>query len=215
VTVEAIAGGSLGSVNFAADLAAKALFPLGAALDGFLAASLGPLQANLQAQLNAQLSTSVAIGLQIGDPLAGIKAALAAVGTLAASLQASLAFPISFDIGIQLSATLKLIAELEVQLGLLNIAIDLLLKIKIPALEAAANILAELNAGSVILVELDGTSLATLGGEIQTKFNSSLVFPTVGPPTVTISPTTPAFGYILITALPATKGSLDFVLRGI
>jgi hypothetical protein len=210
MAVTEIAGGTLGSINFTAQAAVGFLNPFGAQVDAFFGATLGPLQADLTAQLNASLAAAASISISIGNPLANLQAALAAVGQLQAAITAALALPpINIAASGQLSATLALAAALEAKLGLLDIAVKALLAIKIPAVELAANAVAELGAGPAILLEFTGGTLSAHGTAIQALFNSGL---SLGGG---ITPGDTAFGYILVTKAPVAKSGLDFVLRGI
>jgi hypothetical protein len=208
-----LAGGTVGEVNFGLAAAVGFLNPLGAQLDAFLAATLGPLTADLQAQYSATLQAQASIALSIGDPFAALTLALAAVGQLQAAIQAALAFPpITIAASGQLSATAALAGALQLKLGLLDAAISAMIAIKIPALQAAANLGAQLSAGPIVLMEVDALTLAAAGAEIQTAFSTG-VGGSVLPPGDEILPGDgPVTAFILVTKNPVAAAALSAVL---
>lgn len=212
--VTELVGGTVGEVNVGLAASLGFLNPLGAQLDAFLAVNLGPLQADLAAQLDAALALTASITLEITDPLAAIRAALQAVLELQAALTAALALPpINVDIGADLSVAASLVAALEVKLGLLNVAIDAMLAIKIPALQLAGNLNAALSAGPIILAELNGQTLAEYCDDMAVN---GLEYPDGSPlppsDPLRIEPYQSCFGYLLITKDPAAFAALGLVL---
>jgi hypothetical protein len=208
-----IAGGTLGSLNFAAAAVVGTLLPLCAELDAFIGISLGPITADLQAQFHASLDFSLNASLGISNPFLSIQLALSAIAQLQAALQASLALPtITIGINANITAAASLAAALEIKLGLLNAAVKALLVLKIGAVELAGIVSAKLSAGPAVLVEFGSAGTSTLamnGADINTLFASGL---SLGGG---ISPFDTSFGYILVTKAPAAKAGLDFILRGI
>lgn len=211
--ISEIAGGTLGTLNFGAAAAVASLLPLCAELDAFIGVQIGPLTADVTAQFQASLDFSVNAALSISNPFAAIQAVLAAVIQLQGSLQAALALPsISIGVDANITAAATLAGALEIKLGLLNAAVSALLALKIGAVELAGQISGSLSAGPAILLEfgaLGGSTLATAGADIATKFASGL---SLGGG---INPFDISFGYILVTKAPAAKAGLDFILRGI
>jgi hypothetical protein len=208
-----IAGGTLGSLNFAAAAVVGSLLPLCAEIDAFIGINIGPLTADLQAQFHASLDFSLNATIGISNPFLSVQLALSAIVQLQAALQAALVLP-SITIGINagITAAASLAAALEIKLGLLNAAVKALLVLKIGSVELAGLVAARLSAGPAVLVEFGGAGASTLamnGADINTLFASGL---SLGGG---ISPFDTSFGYILVTKAPAAKAGLDFILRGI
>lgn len=208
-----IAGGTVGEVNPALTLAAGFLNPLGAQIDAFLAATLGPLQADISAQLNANLQVQASLGLSIGNPFLSLQLALSAIGQLQAAIQAALAFPpITIEANAQLSATAALAGALSAKLGLLDVAVQAILKIKIPALQAAANINANLSAGPIVLMEATSPTLSGAGADIQSAFNVGVGGAVLPPPDVIGPSDGPITTFLMITKDPGAAAALTAVL---
>ena len=156
--------------------AAGLVVPLSAQLDALLAVGLGPFQAELQAQFNAALAATATLTLQIGDPLAALKLAISALGQLQAALQAALSLPpINLSLSAELGASAALVGALSARLGLLSVAIQAALQIKLGALNAIASIQANLTAGPVVGVAIAGESWAANGAKIASLFNGNTV----------------------------------------
>lgn len=208
-----LTGGTVGEVNPALALAAGFLNPLGAQIDAFLAAALGPLQADIQAQLNANLQVQASLGLSIGNPLLSLQLALAAVGQLQAAIQAALVFPpITIEASGQLSATAALAGALQIKLGLLDIAVQAMLRIKVPALEAAASISSNLSAGPIVLMEATNSTLAGVGSEIQSAFNSPVGTDVLSPGDEINPGEGPVTVFMMVTKDPGASAALTAVL---
>lgn len=210
-----VAGGTLGEINFAATAAIGFLNPLALQIDAFIGVSLGPLQADLSAQLSGALSAAASLSLNVSNPILSLQIALSALAQLQVMLAAaiaagaSLALP-SVSVGFSLSATLSLALALEVKLGLLDIAIKALLRIKIPAIAFVANASLALSAGPAILVEFEGATLADAGTEIASLFAAGVSYNGD-----TINPTDPVFGYVLVTKDSVAKAGMDYVFQGL
>jgi len=203
-----IKGGGLGDVNFAADAAVGFLNPLGAQIDGFLAAAIGPLTASLTASMNASASLSVSLAFSVSDPLAAIKLALEAVVQLQASLQVALALP-PISMGFDASSSASLAASLQATLGILDIAVNALLQIKIPALYLAARVVAALETPGASLVKMSSDTLANTGVALQGLFGQGL-------PQAHVVPLDLIVGYaVVVKDAPGVEASLDFIFRGL
>ena len=201
--------GTLGSFNVGLAAAVGFLVPLGVQLDALIAIGLGPFQVDLSARLNAALAAQAGLALTIGNPLASLQALLSAVAGLQAALQAALAFSLNFDI--QLSANLSVMASLSgtlaITLGGLNLAIRLALQIKIPALRAAAELAASLNAGPAFAFTYNG-QLSTVGSEINALYGGGLV-----DGSNTIDPTDDVYGVTILSSVPSVQTALQGIIQ--
>lgn len=163
--------------NVGAAAAVGFLNPLAAQIDALLALGIGPFQLALNAQFNAALGLQAQLALTISIGSFGIaaqlKGAIAALAQLQAALAASLSLgipPISIGLSAELSATAALGASLKLQLGGLQILIQAALAIKIPAIQAAANLSAALAVGPFFAISFSGDNLQSvsnwLSGEV-------------------------------------------------
>jgi len=159
---------SLGQFNVGLAVALGFLNPLAIRLDALIAVGIGPFEALLAAQLNASLAAQATLAVQF-DPT--INAQLLANALV--QLQAALGLP-TIGVTAQLNIVADLSATLAIQLGGLQLAIEAVLAIKIPALALAAELQASLGA-TVFGFSFDGDTLATTGADISTLFNSGLV----------------------------------------
>lgn len=176
MAIYALRIGTLGDFNVALVAAAGLVVPLSAQLDALLAAGLGPFQAELQAQFNAALAAQATLALEITDPLAALKAALAALAQLQAALSAALTLPpINLSLSAELGATAALIGALSARLGLLRVAIEAALRIKLGALQAVAGIQANLSVGPIIAIAITGESWAANASKLASLLNGGTV----------------------------------------
>lgn len=178
--------GTLLDFNKSGALAMGVINPLAMQLDAALFGSigLGALQANFQAQLTAALKASLDIGLNISNPYIGFQLALAGIAQLSAQITAALsgALPVvSLDVTGQLAANAALIASLEVQIGGLQALIDGMLKLKLPAVQLAADFAVALALGPVSVLAWEGEDMSVVKSRIDTIDNGSpLIGPTYG-----------------------------------
>jgi len=195
-------------LNVGLAAAAGFLNPLGAQIDAMLSAGLGPLQFDLGVQFDAALSLQATLSIQVGNPLAALQAAIAAVAQLQVALQAALSLPaITVSIGAELGASAALGAALAVKLGALELLIAAALNIKIPAIKFAAEMAANLSAGPLILARFGGQptdTLASSGADIASTFGSQLSIDGV-----TIDPSDPVLGIILVAGTPSVGASFN------
>lgn len=211
-TVDEVVGGTLGEINLGASAAVGFLFPLSAQLDAMLGLALGPLQVDLGLQLNAALGLQATLALNFGNPLAALQAALAAVAQLQAALTAALSLPpVQLTLGAELGASAALAGALAAKLGVINVAVQAALRVKIPAVKSAASIAAALGAGPAMVLSFDGisdgTNLAAVGSLIQSKFAAGLSVDSVD-----ISPAEPVSGIIILTTGASVYGSLGVII---
>jgi hypothetical protein len=207
MAVNEVATGTVGDVNFAAAAAVGFINPLGAQIDAFLGATLGPFQAELQAQLQANIDVGIGLGLSITNPFASLEAVLIAIANLQAAISAGLTLP-AIQLNAELTANADLIAGLEIKLGILDLAVQALLNIKIPALGLAADATAALAGPGVVLLEMTPNTLAAHGAEINNLFGVTGI--------TGIAPgDTGVVGYILVAKTPGIKASFDFIFQGI
>lgn len=197
-------------VNVGLAAAVGLLNPLAAQLDAVIALGLGPLQAQLAAELQAVLGINASLALSF-NPLASIQAALTALAALQAALQAALAIP-NLEINASIAANLQVAAVLQAQLGLLNAIISASIAIKIPAIQALAQLNAALSAGPVTLLSFgvdSGSftplSLTTIGGQVQAAFSTGVAGP--------INPGDLVAGVILVTASPTAFAGIQAILK--
>ena len=187
-TIDEVLVGTLGEANVGLAAGVNLINPLAAQLDAFVAFGLGPLQDDLQDQFNAALSLQASLVLAATDPTARIRAALQAVIELTATLTASLSLPPSIlDVSAEIGAAALLPAALAPKLGAIKHLLEEAIAVKVPAVRLAADLSAAISAGSVVLLSFDGlsdpTDLQTIGGLINTKFQSTVgVPPTPGAP---------------------------------
>ncbi len=200
--------GTLGEFNVGLAAAAAIIAPLGAQIDALIAIGLGPFQAELSAQLNASLSLQATLTLQISDPTVSLQLAIAAVAQLQAALQAALTLP-SINIGLsaELSASVAIIAALQVRLGGLQLALELALRLKLGALNLLAQLQASLSAGPAFAYSFTGDTLATTGAQISGEFTSGL-----SDPPNTILPSDQVSGIIIVTKDPAVAAALSAII---
>lgn len=188
-----LTGGNLVEFNAGLSASLAIIYPLGisieglsAQLDALLSIGLGPYQAELALQFNASLALQATLTLQVGDPTASLQLALSALAQLQAALIASLQFPpITLSLSAELSASMALAAAFAARIGLLKVAIEIALKIKLGALkllldslDVAAELEAELTAGPLWAFSYGhgsaGDDLETIGGQIQALFSGGV-----------------------------------------
>lgn len=169
MTIIAIKSKTLGEFNVALAASLGLLLPLAGQFDAFIGATLGPIQSALSAQLNAAISASVNLSLAITNPLFEIQIALASVAQLQASLSAALAFPRPAFTA-ELSTNLALVATLQAQLGGLQIALKVALKLKNKAISLVSQF--NLNA-TVFGVAAEGL-LSVVGSDLSEAFSAGL-----------------------------------------
>src|SRR3954462_14766503 len=110
-TIDAVAGGTLGSINLGLSTANIYLPALMAQIDVAISAGLGPLKFDLAAQLNATIAAQATLAIQVSNPLASLQLSLNALVQLQAQLQLALSLPsISVSLTAELSATAALAA---------------------------------------------------------------------------------------------------------
>jgi hypothetical protein len=215
-TVDVIWTGDLGSINTGAVDLAGIINPLAAQLDAAISLGLGPLQADLAASLDASLALQASLSLSATDPLASLRAALEAAIALQASLSAALALPpLQFpSVSAEISASAALAASLSARLGAIQLLIDAMLAIKIPALQLA-NI--NFGVGPIVLLVFDGLNalggggLMTLqeaGNQIQSLFSSGVGSPAIAPGDY-------ASGIIMVTSASSAMVGLSEIIRTI
>lgn len=176
MAVVALASATLGDFNVALVAAAGLIVPLSAQIDALLSVGLGPFQADLAVQFNAALAATATLSLQIGDPTAALQLAIGALAQLQAALQAALSLPpINLSLGAELSASAALVGALSARLGLLSLAIQAAIQIKLGALNAIASIEANFSAGPVVGIAIAGDSWTANGAKINSLFNGNTV----------------------------------------
>jgi len=209
VSVNTIGALPIGGINIAASAALGLVAPLFAQIDLALfgAFGLGPIQASIALQFQASIDLTLGLALSISDPFADIMA----LANLLASLTLTLP-SISLDVGLALAANLSLAAVLAIQLGGISAMIELMLAVRLPAVEFFAQLAAALSAGPVFLLNFESDivsgGLAAAGGQIAAAFSAGLVS---GPSA--IAPGEPVFGLILLTKEPGVFASLGTVLK--
>lgn len=204
--------GTLGKFNVALAASAGLLLPVGLQIDALIAAGIGPFQVNLGVQLQTALAASAGISIQLADPFAGLRRILAALANLQAAILAALAFPPlpSVQLNARLSAMAALSGTLGVQLGALNLAIEVALRLKLAALKLAAQIAESINAGPVFFIDFGGP-LAQVAAEISALLAGGLVDSTVSPPNV-ILPGQQTYGLLLIGDV-SIQGALSAIIK--
>ncbi len=209
MSVNTIGALPIGGINVAASAALGLVAPLFAQIDLALfgAFGLGPIQASIALQFQAAIDLSLGLGLSISNPFLDIMA----LANLLASLSITLP-TISLDVSIALAANISLAAALAIQLGGISAMIELMLAVRLPAIEFFAQLAAALSAGPVFLLNFEADlmagGLAAAGGQIAAAFSAGLVS---GP--TAIAPWEPVFGIILLTKEPAVFASLGTVLK--
>lgn len=170
----------LGDFNFGLTGALGLINPLAAQLDAAVSIGLGPLQADLAAALNASLAVQAQLSLTVSSPLVDIAASLAALAKLQASLSASLAAP-TVSFGASISAQAAISAALTARIGGLQLLLDGILAIKIPALKLLGDLQAALGADVEVLTfnglgggPLPDGSLNDMGNKVQSQFSSGV-----------------------------------------
>lgn len=206
--------GTLANFNVGLSAAVGFLVPLSAQIDALIAVGLGPFKADISSRLNAALGAQAGLAISIGNPFLSLQILLSAIANLQAAIQGALAFGIpSPQIGIQLSAFAALSGSLAITLGGLELAIRLALQIKIPALQAAADLRAALNAGPAFALAYEGP-LGVVGSEISAAFNSGLTGNNLsGPPsTLSLSPADSVYGVTVLTSVPSVQLAIQAIL---
>ena len=214
-SVDAVAGGTLGSINLAAFSANIFLPALTAQIDLAIGLGLGPLKFDLATQFNATLSAQASIALSVGNPLAAIQAALVAVAQLQASLSLALSLPpIQLSLSAELSATAALAASLSAKLGLIDGMISAALAVKLPAINFSLGLGGALSVGPAILLGFngiaDGTDMAAMGDLIRTKMQSPVTFGGD-----TINPGDNVSGILLLTTVDEVFTALSILFSGL
>jgi hypothetical protein len=213
-TVDEIYTGTVGEINLSVADLSSIINPLAAQLDAAISLGLGPLQTDLAASLDASLALQASLSLSVSDPTASIRAALAAIIDLTAALSAALSLPPlqlpSIDADISAAAALS--ATLSARLGAIQLLIDAMLAVKIPALQLAD---VPLGIGPIVLLVFDGTNalggggtmtLQQAGSQINSLFSSGVGSPPIGP-------TDLASGIIMVTSASAAMVALSEIIR--
>ena len=205
-TVTYLTGGTLGNVNVGLSAMLPLLNPLLAQFDAVLFGSfgLGSFQADLQAQYTAALAAQAKLSIQIQDPRAALVLALQATYQIQAALAASLQLP-SVQLTGQLTATLALIATLELKLGGIKALIKLALQLKIPLIKLLGMLQGALDAGPVGAWSLDG-SCHDVGTDLAALMQQGVGAPPLPSP---IAPTDQVWGILILTKVPAAKAGLN------
>ena len=215
-SIDEIYTGALGATNLAVGDLASIINPLAAQLDAAISLGLGPLQTDLAASLDASLALQASLSLSVADPTASIRAALAAIVDLTAALSAALSLPPLQlpQVDADISAAAALSATLSARLGAIQLLIDAMLSVKIPALQLAD---IPLGVGPIVLLVFDGLNvlggggtmtLEEAGNKIQTEFSSG-----VGSPP--IAPTDNTSGIILLVGASPTATAAFNALRAL
>jgi hypothetical protein len=148
------------------------------------------------------------LSLSISDPTLALRVALQAIAGIQAALAAGLSLP-SIEFGAQLGVSLCAAAALQAKLGLLDLALQAMLRVKIPAIKLAADAAAHLSAGPAVLVKFSNATLVGSGGDISGLFGTGL---TLGGG---IAPGDgPVIGYLIVSKAPAIGASLKFIFEG-
>ena len=214
-TIDEIAGGTLGSINIGAATANIFLPSLSAQIDASIASGLGPAKFDASAQLNAALAAQATFTISALNPLDYIRQSLAAVVQLQASLTAALALPpLQISLSAELAATAALAGSLTAKLGILEGLISAALSVKNPAVKFSDGLGTALGVGPALLLAFDGisdgTTLASIGSLIQTKFASPISF--AGN---TINPGDFAGGVIIVTKVAPVFTQLSILFAGL
>ena len=209
-TIDDVLVGTLGDINIGLSAGTAALNPLAAQLDAVIAFGLGPVQSDLPASLDAAIGLQATLALTLSDPTANIRKAIQALIELLASLQAALALPPTvLNIGVELGASAALSAALSAKLGAINQLLNAAIAIKIPAQRLAADLVASLNTGGMVLLSFDGlsdpTTLQQIGNLISTKFSGGVGLGA-------IAPTDPVAGIIMVTSAPSAFAALGAII---
>lgn len=229
-------GGSLVDFNVGLSAAIALIYPIGISLEGLsaqidalLSIGLGPFQAELALQFNAALAAQATLTLQIGigDPLVSLELAIAALAQLQAALTAALQFPpINLSLSAELSASVALAGALSARLGLLSLAIQAAIKIKLAGLklllgtlEATADLEAQINVGPAWAFNFSDPdpggpgeeTLADIGEQIRTMFTTT----GVGTGGDAILPShNDVYGIVLMCrAAPAVQAGLSAIIK--
>jgi hypothetical protein len=215
-TVDEIFTGPSADINVGAAAAVAFLNPLGAQLDAMIAFALGPLQLDISAQLDAAIALQVNLALQISGPSINLTAALEAIAQLQAALSLGLTLP-SISLSAELGASASLSAALTAKLGGLNLLIQAAINLKIPAIRAAAELQAALNAGPFVVLAFDGLdvisppsagmTLQQVGSKVDTLFSG-----TIGTGD-TIGPGEKVSGVIIVTKGASAFASLSAIIK--
>lgn len=206
--INEVAVGSLGDVNVGLAATVPALNALSAQLDAAIAFALGPLQSDLAAALDAALGAQAQLSITLVDPIAYLRQALQAVLELSASLTAALSLPPLVLPIPEIAASASIAAALSAKLGTISALIDAAIAVKIPAARLAAGF--SLDLGEVVLLSFDGisdpTTLATIGGLIDAKFNAGIGGGAIGP-------FDRAAGIIMVVKSPAVFAALSQIVQ--
>jgi len=222
-TVDTIYTGSLGSINLAVADLSSIINPLAAQLDAAISLGLGPLQTDLAASLDASLALQASLSLSVADPTASIRAALAAIIDLQAALSAALALPPLQlpQVDADISAAAALSATLSARLGAIQLLIDAMLSVKIPALQLAD---VPLGAGPIVLLVFDGIgalgspgtmTLQEAGNKIKAAFDAGVGDSGNPDPDYFIQPTEFASGIIMVTSVSSAIVALSEIIKTI
>jgi hypothetical protein len=179
---------------------------LAAQLDLAVALFLGPLGLELQAALNVALSLEASLSL-------GISLSLAAQLEIAVALVASLSAAVSISASVEVSAAIDASIALGIQLGLLNVLLEAIIAIKIPALRAAAELAAALSGPDIAVLIWNGTNpgdpltLSGAGAKIKTIFDAGITLgPLNGP-----QPADNTLGIVIVGSAPSLGASFGLL----
>lgn len=215
-SVDVIYTGTVGEINLSVADLSSIINPLAAQLDASISLGLGPLQTDLAASLDASLALQASLSLSVSDPTASIRAALSAIIDLQAALSAALALPPLQlpQVDADISAAAALSATLSARLGAIQLLIDAMLAVKIPALQLAD---VPIGIGPIVLLVFDGLNalggggtmtLQQAGNQIQSLFSNPIG---VGSPP--IAPTDLASGIIMVTSATPAMVALSEIIR--
>jgi hypothetical protein len=221
-SVDVIFTGPLGSINTSVADLSSIVSALTAQLDAAVSLGLSPLQVELAASLDASLSLQASLSLSVADPTASIRAALQAIIELQAALSAALSLPPlqlpSVDADISASAALA--ASLSARLGAIQLLIDAMLSVKLPALQLAD---VPVGAGPIVLLVFDGIgalpgsvgtmTLQEAGNKIKAAFDSGVGDSGNPDPDYFIQPTEFASGIIMVTSVSSAMVALSQIIK--
>jgi hypothetical protein len=192
---------------------------LAAQLDASISLGLSPLQTDLAASLDGAIALQASLSLSAADPLASIRAALSAIIELQASLSAALILPPLQAPELNISAAASLSAALTARLGGLQLLIDGILSVKLPAVQGAGALAAALAAGPAVIFSFDGLNVLGAGGSmtlqeagdlVQSEFSGTIGHPTN--PALQIQPADDVSGIIIVTKVAAVFDALGSII---
>ena len=207
---------SLLDFNVGAAAAVAFLNPLAAQLDGLIALGLGPYQTSLNTQFNASIAAqaSLSLTLALGDfsIVGALKSSIAALVQLQAALSSSLAFglpSISLGLSAELGAAASLAAALKVQLGAVQLLIKAALAVKLPAITAAADLTASLNAGPFFAISFSNVTLQQASNWLSAEVGGG----GLSADSQTLLPADVTGGVFIFATDPSFQASFDAIIK--